>query len=71
MRRNGTSICRNGEGFVKVEGVKFLDTFVAIDEKGLSLEQCKAECLRNCSYMAYAITDVRNGGSGCWHGMVI
>lgn len=71
MRKQGAaSVCDDGEGFVKVEGLKVPDTSVAIEKKGLSLEECEQECLRNCSCEAYAVADVRNGGSGClaWHG---
>ena len=65
VRRNGASICGNVEGFVKVEGVKVPDISVAIEGKGLSLEQCEGECLRICSCVAYAVADIRNRGSGC------
>ncbi|XP_057417707.1 G-type lectin S-receptor-like serine/threonine-protein kinase RKS1 [Lotus japonicus] len=71
VRKQGAaSVCDDGEGFVKVEGLKVPDTSVAIEKKGLSLEECEQECLRNCSCEAYAVADVRNGGSGClaWHG---
>ncbi|KAK7400459.1 hypothetical protein VNO78_11667 [Psophocarpus tetragonolobus] len=70
VRKQGVSICRNGEGFVKLEGLKVPDTSVAIATEGLSSVECEQECLRNCSCTAYAVLDVRNGGSGClaWHG---
>ncbi|KAJ1390417.1 S-locus glycoprotein domain [Sesbania bispinosa] len=70
VRKKGASVCGNGEGFVRVEGLKVPDISVAIVKSGLSLEECEKECLRNCSCTAYAVADVRNGGSGClaWHG---
>ena len=70
VRKKGASVCENGEGFVKIEGLKVPDTSVAIVKEGLSSEECEKECLRNCSCTAYAVADVRNGGSGCmaWHG---
>ncbi|MCI11271.1 serine/threonine protein kinase, partial [Trifolium medium] len=70
VRKKGVSVCRNGEGFVKVESLKVPDTTVAVAKGGLSLEECEEECFRNCSCTAYAVADVRNGGSGClaWHG---
>ncbi|XP_027348376.1 uncharacterized protein LOC113859914 [Abrus precatorius] len=73
VRKRGVSICGNGEGFVKVEGVKIPDTSVANAKGGLSLEECENECFRNCSCTAYAVADVRNGGSGClaWHGNLV
>ena len=73
VRKKGPSLCRNGEGFVKVESVKIPDTSTANVRKGLSMEECEQECLRNCSCAAYAAADVRNGGSGClsWHGTLM
>ncbi|RHN62547.1 putative protein kinase RLK-Pelle-DLSV family [Medicago truncatula] len=70
VRKKGVSVCGNGEGFVKVVSLKVPDTSVAVAKGGLSLEECEKECLRNCSCTAYAVADVRNGGSGClaWHG---
>ncbi|XP_050145396.1 G-type lectin S-receptor-like serine/threonine-protein kinase At1g11410 [Malus sylvestris] len=65
-RRQGLrSMCRNGEGFVKMENVKVPDTSSIKLESNLSLEACKEECLKNCSCLAYASADVRNGGTGC------
>jgi len=73
VRKQGASLCGNGEGFVKVEGLKLPDTSEATAKEGWSLEECGKECLRNCSCTAYAVLDVRNGGSGClaWHGNLI
>ncbi|PNY00164.1 G-type lectin S-receptor-like serine/threonine-protein kinase, partial [Trifolium pratense] len=70
VRKKGVSVCGNGEGFVKVESLKLPDTSVAVAKGGLSFEECKKECFKNCSCTAYAVADVRNGGSGClaWHG---
>jgi len=70
VRKKGTSICRNGEGFVKVVSLKVPDISVAVVKGGLSLEACEEECLRNCSCTSYAVADVSNGGSGClaWYG---
>ncbi|XP_058730932.1 G-type lectin S-receptor-like serine/threonine-protein kinase RKS1 [Vicia villosa] len=70
VRKKGVSVCRNGEGFVKVVSLKVPDTSVAVAKGGLSLEECEKECLRNCSCTAYAVADVTNGGSGClaWYG---
>ncbi|CAK8577848.1 unnamed protein product [Lathyrus sativus] len=70
VRKKGASVCGNGEGFVKVVGLKVPDTSVAVAKGSLSLEECEKECLRNCSCTAYATANVRNGGSGCvaWHG---
>jgi hypothetical protein len=70
-RQEGSpSMCNNGEGFVKMENVKVPDTSAIKLDKSLGLEACEKECLSNCSCSAYAIADVRNGGSGCmtWYG---
>jgi len=73
VRKKGVSVCGNGEGFVKLEGLKLPDTSEATAKEGWSLNQCEEDCLRNCSCTAYAVLDVRNGGSGClaWHGNLI
>ncbi|RHN62557.1 putative protein kinase RLK-Pelle-DLSV family [Medicago truncatula] len=70
VRKRGASVCGNGEGFNKVLRVKVPDISGAVAIDGLTLEECEKDCLRNCSCNAYAVADVRNGGSGCltWHG---
>ncbi|KAL2523615.1 G-type lectin S-receptor-like serine/threonine-protein kinase SD1-1 [Abeliophyllum distichum] len=39
----------------------------------MSLKECRAECLKSCSCIAYANSDIREGGSGCfmWFGYLI
>ncbi|KAM1762620.1 hypothetical protein ACFX12_005241 [Malus domestica] len=64
-QKGSPSMCRNGEGFVKMKNVKVPDTSSIKLETNLSLEACEVECLRNCSCLAYASADVRNGGTGC------
>ncbi|XP_050147578.1 G-type lectin S-receptor-like serine/threonine-protein kinase At1g11410 [Malus sylvestris] len=73
VRQKGSSVCQNGEGFVKLERVKVPDTSTARVNMSRSREACKEECLRNCSCTAYANADERQGGSGCitWHGDLI
>ncbi|KAL0353542.1 UNVERIFIED_CONTAM: G-type lectin S-receptor-like serine/threonine-protein kinase [Sesamum angustifolium] len=41
--------------------------------ESFTLEECEAECLRNCSCMAYSNLDIRRGGSGCllWFGDLV
>ncbi|XP_056171715.1 G-type lectin S-receptor-like serine/threonine-protein kinase RKS1 [Syzygium oleosum] len=70
MRKNQESVCRNGEGFVKVADVKLPDTSVASFDRNRTLRECESECLRNCSCTAYADADFTRGGSGClmWYG---
>ncbi|KAK3424227.1 hypothetical protein EUGRSUZ_F01027 [Eucalyptus grandis] len=52
--------CSNGEGFLKHFSL----------DKNMSLGDCKAECLKNCSCVAYANSYVTGGSSGClmWFG---
>ncbi|KAF8041348.1 hypothetical protein BT93_A0068 [Corymbia citriodora subsp. variegata] len=70
IRKNQESVCRNGEGFVKVADVKVPDTSVASFDKNKTLRECESECLRNCSCTAYADADFTRGGRGClmWYG---
>ena len=65
--------CRKGEGFVKVVGLKLPDLLDFWFDKNTSLKECRDECLKNCSCIAYADLDIRNGGSGCimWFGDLI
>ncbi|PQQ08831.1 G-type lectin S-receptor-like serine/threonine-protein kinase [Prunus yedoensis var. nudiflora] len=70
VRKRGTSTCRNGEGFVKVERVKIPDSSSARVNMSLSFKACKKECSRDCSCMAYTGENKAKGGIGCvtWHG---
>ncbi|XP_057962685.1 G-type lectin S-receptor-like serine/threonine-protein kinase At1g11410 [Malania oleifera] len=72
-RKRADLMCRNGEGFVKLERVKVPDTSVARVNMSLNAETCKDECLRNCSCVAYTSADIRGGGRGCltWHGDLV
>ncbi|XP_057995031.1 G-type lectin S-receptor-like serine/threonine-protein kinase RKS1 [Hevea brasiliensis] len=71
-RLESSSVCDNGEGFVKVEDVKVPDTsvaaWVAMDMTAID---CEKECRRNCSCSAYVSIDIPGRGStGClaWFG---
>ncbi|KAA8515420.1 hypothetical protein F0562_018969 [Nyssa sinensis] len=55
--------CSNGDGFVKYKGLKLPDNSVVW--ANYSHEECKVECLNNCSCMAYTIIDVHGNGRGC------
>ncbi|KAG0527649.1 hypothetical protein BDA96_06G251300 [Sorghum bicolor] len=62
--------CGNGtaatDRFTLVPGVKLPDTDNATVDMGATLDQCKARCLANCSCVAYAPADIREGnGTGC------
>ncbi|KVI10375.1 Apple-like protein [Cynara cardunculus var. scolymus] len=54
-----------GDGFVKQSGVKLPDTRKTRFNRTMNLDECRAECLKNCNCTAYANLDVRSGGSGC------
>ncbi|XP_059444351.1 G-type lectin S-receptor-like serine/threonine-protein kinase RKS1 isoform X2 [Corylus avellana] len=73
VRRRGVSACGSGEGFVKLARVKVPDTSIARADMNLSLEECRQECLRNCSCTAYTSADETRGGIGClaWHGDLV
>ncbi|KAI9186043.1 hypothetical protein LWI28_013287 [Acer negundo] len=57
--------CKNGDGFLKYKAVKLPDTSNVWFNKSISLIECKKLCSNNCSCIAYASLDVREGGSGC------
>ncbi|KAL2472606.1 G-type lectin S-receptor-like serine/threonine-protein kinase [Forsythia ovata] len=65
--------CQQGEGFVKLRSVKLPDLLHFTLNKSMSLKECEAECLKNCNCIAYANSDNREGGSGCfmWFGDLI
>ena len=68
--RNDPRICRNGEGFIKLTGLKLPDASQFSVNVSMSIKDCEAECLENCSCMAYAKLDISGSGSGCvtWFG---
>ncbi|KAJ6796908.1 receptor-like serine/threonine-protein kinase SD1-8 [Iris pallida] len=56
--------CRNGtDGFVLVREAKLPDTSSSTVDMSLSLDQCRAKCLGNCSCTGYANADLN--GTGC------
>ncbi|THU75077.1 hypothetical protein C4D60_Mb04t40100 [Musa balbisiana] len=58
--------CRNGtDGFVTINGALIPDTSSSVVDWSLSLEQCRARCLRNCSCTAYASANISGSESGC------
>ncbi|KAM7258337.1 hypothetical protein ACFE04_014078 [Oxalis oulophora] len=54
-----------GVGFLKITGIKLPDTSRSRVNKSIGLEECNKVCLKNCSCMAYANSDIRGAGSGC------
>ncbi|KAL7166773.1 hypothetical protein ACSBR2_037451 [Camellia fascicularis] len=62
----GLGMCGNGEGFVKVKGAQIPDTSWAHVVPQLSMNECQAGCLMNCSCKAYS--SVADSGCITWHG---
>ncbi|GJN26316.1 hypothetical protein PR202_gb14239 [Eleusine coracana subsp. coracana] len=58
---------RATDGFLPVRGVKLPHTHNATVDTGISLEQCRAKCLANCSCLAYAASTLTPDGkyTGC------
>ncbi|KAL7188165.1 hypothetical protein ACSBR1_038099 [Camellia fascicularis] len=69
-KRATLGMCGNGEGFVKMERAKIPKTSKGA-EMNLSMEECEAKCLRNCSCTAYAIAN--DGSNYClnWYGTLM
>nr|XP_043620444.1 G-type lectin S-receptor-like serine/threonine-protein kinase At4g27290 [Erigeron canadensis] len=61
------------DGFIRYSNMKSPNTHTSWFDKSMTLKECEAMCHKNCSCMAYANTDIRNGGSGCllWFGDLI
>ncbi|KAL5730614.1 hypothetical protein ACHQM5_003415 [Ranunculus cassubicifolius] len=58
--------CGKGEGFNSVTGVKLPDTTASsLVNTSLNLEECRVECLKNCSCTAFANSNIRESESGC------
>lgn len=65
--------CSQEPSFLKISMLNLPDLIDFWLNKNMSLDECKVECLKNCSCTAYANSDVRGGGSGClmWFGDLI
>ncbi|XP_028800244.1 G-type lectin S-receptor-like serine/threonine-protein kinase At4g27290 [Neltuma alba] len=65
-------ICKvkNRDNFLKFGGIKLPDATNSWVDGTMTLEECKAKCLENCSCTAYGNSDISRGGSGCiiWFG---
>ncbi|KAL7131065.1 hypothetical protein ABFS83_13G174900 [Erythranthe nasuta] len=72
VRRTGLN-CAAGEGFLKYSSIKLPDARDSWYNVTMSLDECKVECLKNCSCMAYTSLDIRGRGSGCllWFGELV
>uniref|UniRef100_A0A5B6YZ94 Receptor-like serine/threonine-protein kinase n=1 Tax=Davidia involucrata TaxID=16924 RepID=A0A5B6YZ94_DAVIN len=72
IRRNPLN-CPTGEGFIELVGVKMPDLLQFWMNTSMTLEDCREECLKNCSCTAYANSNANGGGNGCllWFGDLI
>ncbi|KAK3023714.1 hypothetical protein RJ639_042724 [Escallonia herrerae] len=63
--------CLKGEGFIELTGMKTPDLLQFWMKASMSLEECRLECLKNCTCTAYA--SASGAGSGCllWFGDLI
>ncbi|KAL6990874.1 hypothetical protein U1Q18_008997 [Sarracenia purpurea var. burkii] len=75
VRERGGHVCKNGEGFVKVEHVKVPNTWTALVERSMGQKECEKRCLRNCTCNGFASVNVSQGesGIGCvaWYGDLV
>ncbi|KAH1247638.1 G-type lectin S-receptor-like serine/threonine-protein kinase [Glycine max] len=64
---------KNKDGFRLIAGMKMPDTTHSWINRSMTLEDCKAKCLKNCSCTAFANMDTGGGGSGCsiWFGDLV
>ncbi|GMI65500.1 hypothetical protein like AT4G27290 [Hibiscus trionum] len=71
--RESSLDCQRGEGFLRLVGVKVPDLSKFHLNENLNREQCKGECLKNCSCTAYANLNVSDGRTSClmWFGDLI
>ncbi|XP_034210910.1 G-type lectin S-receptor-like serine/threonine-protein kinase At4g27290 isoform X2 [Prunus dulcis] len=72
--RRGTPLnCQKGEDFLRIRNVKLPDQLDFRVILSTNIDECKAECLRKCSCVAYAKSDISKGDSGClmWSGALI
>ncbi|KAD7477542.1 hypothetical protein E3N88_00678 [Mikania micrantha] len=67
--------CKNGsETFIKYSNVKLPDTYNSWFNMSMNMQECKAQCLENCSCMAYANPEYTSlEGRGCllWFGELV
>ncbi|XP_024160059.1 G-type lectin S-receptor-like serine/threonine-protein kinase At4g27290 [Rosa chinensis] len=57
--------CQKGEGFREIQNVKLPDLLDFWVNKSRNKKECRAECLKNCSCIAYSYSDYSLGGTGC------
>ncbi|KAK9209454.1 hypothetical protein WN944_001820 [Citrus x changshan-huyou] len=62
--RSHSSECTRGTQFIELDNVKAPDFINVSLNQSMNLDQCAAECLKNCTCKAYANSNVTEG-SGC------
>ncbi|XP_072151460.1 receptor-like serine/threonine-protein kinase SD1-8 [Setaria viridis] len=60
----GGSRSSSTDWFAALPGVKLPDTLNSSLDMGITLDQCRARCLANCSCVAYAAADIQGSGDG-------
>lgn len=65
--------CDKEDGFLKFERIKFPDTLHYRLNDSMNFDECRGECLKNCSCTAYASPYLSNANNGClmWFGDLI
>ncbi|KAL8491788.1 hypothetical protein ACS0TY_023403 [Phlomoides rotata] len=64
VRRRNLSLSCQGDMFLKYSGIKLPDARKSWHNDTMTFGECRAECLNNCSCMAFTPLDVKKG-SGC------
>lgn len=61
------------DGFVQIKNVKLPDMLDFQLNHSMSIKECEMECLKDCSCLAYAKSNISGAGSGClsWYGDLI
>lgn len=58
--------CTNGtDGFMAMHGAKLPDATNATVDMSLDTDECRVQCLKNCSCTAYASANISGSVSGC------
>ncbi|XVF70451.1 hypothetical protein PTKIN_Ptkin11bG0162800 [Pterospermum kingtungense] len=71
--KESSSDCENGEGFLKLAGIKLPELIEFKLNESMNLKECQMECLKNCSCSAYANINSDETEKGClmWYGNLI
>ncbi|KAK4576392.1 hypothetical protein RGQ29_027095 [Quercus rubra] len=63
---------KSTHGFLTFSGLKLPDTTHSWVNTSMNLKECRAECLNNCSCMAYTNSDIKEGtGCAIWFGDLV